>query len=56
MTCRPAATCGSNTVSEEIVNGAKYPWPPLADGAKLDGEKKPRPASKKAPRRDNVAR
>ncbi|MEZ0229909.1 MAG: ATP-dependent Clp protease ATP-binding subunit ClpX, partial [Planctomycetota bacterium] len=42
------------TISEEVVNGAKYPWPPLAEGTKLEPEKKPR-APKKAPRRDNVA-
>jgi ATP-dependent Clp protease ATP-binding subunit ClpX len=44
------------TISEEVANGAKYPWPPLAEGTKIEPEPKTRPRTKKAPRRDtNVA-
>jgi len=43
------------TISEEVVNGQKYPWPPLAEDAKLEPEPKRRGTAKKTQRRDNVA-
>ena len=44
------------TISEDVANGGKYPWPPLAEGTKIEPAPKPRARAKKAPRRDtNVA-
>jgi ATP-dependent Clp protease ATP-binding subunit ClpX len=43
-------------ITEEIANGSKYTWPPLAEGAKLEGETAPRRRQRKTARRDtNVA-
>ncbi|MBI3725480.1 ATP-dependent Clp protease ATP-binding subunit ClpX [bacterium] len=44
------------TIDESVANGARYPWPPLAPGVKLEPETSPRRKTRKTTRRDtNVA-
>ena len=43
-------------ITDEIVNGVKFPWPPMAEGAKTETEAAPRRRRAKPARRDtNVA-